>query len=239
MALICPPALAEDGATAEVDLRATVVKPFCVVTLAACDVGPTEAILWGAVVAWPPPSHVDVSFGWDTTSHKDDPGGYPNWVPGDTLLLGLVFHTRVSGLTPGKTYYFRARAQADGYTGYGCELSFTTLSEFSVITLPAKEIESKKATLYGKTIGRSRSPKATVSFGWDTQPRADKKYKNWTSAQNVYVGDTFSARLTNLKPNTTYYFRARAVRGGVTYYGEELSFATPPQKSLWDWICGN
>ena len=213
------------------DLRATVVRPpFCVVTLAACDVGSTEATLWGAVVAWPPPSNVEVSFVWDTISHEDDPGGYPNWVPGDTLLIGLVFHARMNGLTPGETYYFRARAQTDGYTGYGRELSFTTPPEFSVITLPAKEIESKKATLYGKTIGRSRSPKAKVSFGWDTQPRADKKYKNWTSAQSVYVGDIFSAKITGLKANTTYYFRARAVWNGVTSYGEELSFTTPPDR---------
>ena len=89
-------------------------------------------------------------------------------------------------------------------------------------------------------MGGSRSPKAKVSFGWDTMSRTNPAdYKHWTSNQNVWVGDTFSAKLTNLKPNTTYYFRARAVRGGVTSYGEELSFTTPsksPPWSWWDWF---
>jgi hypothetical protein len=109
-----------------VNLRATVVPPpFCVYTLAACDVSSTEATLWGAVVSWHPPSNVKVSFGWDTVSHKEVSGDYPNWKPGK-ILLGLIFQTRVSGLAPGTTYYFRARAQTAEYTGYGEELTFTT-----------------------------------------------------------------------------------------------------------------
>jgi hypothetical protein len=229
-ALISPPALAEDGATAQVDLTATVVPPpFCVITLFACDVGYTGATLWGAVASWPPPYGVTTGFGWDTVSHKDHPADYPNWKAGNKIFLDMVFHASLSGLRPGTNYFFRARAQRGDYTGYGEELCFTTPPEFRAITLPATDIKPKLATLNGMTIGQSRSPKVKVSFGWDSRSHESDPdgYLHWTAPKSVYAGDTFNYKLSNLTQETTYYFRVRAERGGFIYYGEEKRFTTP------------
>jgi phosphodiesterase/alkaline phosphatase D-like protein len=204
------------------------VPPPCrVYTLAACDVGYTGAILWGLLICHHPPAPVTVSFGWDSVSHKNDPAGYSHWTPGKKLFFGLLFQAALSGLQPNTTYYFRARAQTAGYTDYGEELRFTTPPELRVITLPACKIENKQATLNGMTIGRTHS-KVKASFGWDTVSRAGNPggYRNWTSAQDTWIGDIFNAKLTNLRPNTTYYFRARVVKGGTIFYGEEMSFTT-------------
>jgi phosphodiesterase/alkaline phosphatase D-like protein len=226
-----------------VDLWATVVPPpIRVITLPACDVDYTRAVLWGLLAYCKPPSMANVSFGWDT-SHKDDPAGYANWISAKKLLFGLLYYSEVSSLQPGTTYYFRARAKADSYYAYGEELKFTTPPDLQVITLPARDIETKQATLYGKTVGRYRSSKVQASFGWDTTSHAgDPGGYNWTPWQNVWVGDTFSAKITKLTPNTNYYYRARVARGGVVSYGEELTFKTPPEKkgpwSWWDWLCG-
>jgi phosphodiesterase/alkaline phosphatase D-like protein len=243
-ALVCPPALAEDSPTAEVDLRATVVPPpCCVYTLAACDIGYHDANLWGLLICRCRCMPATVSFGWDTSSHKDDPGGYTNWTPAKKLFFSILFHAPVSGLEPGTTYYFRARVQTDSYTGYGEERSFTTLPELRVITLPARDIEKTKATLYGMTISRLSSPKVKVSFGWDISSHEDEPdgYAHWTSPEYARPGDTFDARLTGLEPGTTYYFRARAERDGAVIYGEEMSFTTPKEKhggfwNWWDWL---
>jgi hypothetical protein len=227
VALVSPPVLAEEGPTAEVELKATVVPPpFCVHTLPACNVGYLEATLWGAVVAWPPLRGVTVSFGWDTISHEDNPAAYAHWTPGNMFLL--LFNASLRNLTPGTTYYFRAKGQKGGYTAYGEEMKFTTPPEFRVITLPATDIKPRQATLNGMTMGRSRSPKAKVSFGWDTVSHDGNPngYAHWTSAKSIYAGDNFNYILTNLTPETTYYFRARTERGG-TIYGDELSFTTP------------
>jgi hypothetical protein len=227
-ALICTPALAEEDDTAEVQLKAKVLPPPCrVITLFACDVDCTRANLWGLLVCCNPPSAITVGFGWDIVSHRDEPGSYPNWTLGKKLCFGL-FQGPVSGLSPNTTYYYRARAQVGSYIAYGEELIFTTPPDIQVITLPAKNIGKKQATLGGRTIGPYRWSLVKVSFGWDTRSHAGDAggYSHWTTWQKVWVGDSFYANITNLKPNTTYYFRVRMERNGVISYGQELSFKT-------------
>jgi phosphodiesterase/alkaline phosphatase D-like protein len=243
--LICPPALADGGATASVDLSATVIPPPCrVYTVGACNVGYDGAVLWGMLSCCHPPSPVTVSFGWDVVSHETDPAGYDNWTTGHRFFWDVFFQARLDGLEPDTTYYFRAKAQTGDYISYGEEMSFKTPPELLVKTLPADDIELNKATLNGKTVGWYGYPEVKVSFGWDTSSREGNPggYAHWTPTRNARVGDSFSVKLTGLSPDTTYYFRARAERGGADFYGQELSFTTPPKHgghwNWWDWVCG-
>ena len=61
-----------------------------------------------------------------------------------------------------------------------------------------------------------------VSFEWWSDP-AHTKY---TSSQAMSAPGPFSAGLVRLKPDTTYYYRARAIAGHVVAYGDEMEFST-------------
>jgi len=61
-----------------------------------------------------------------------------------------------------------------------------------------------------------------VSFQWGTAPGS---YPNETITETMSTTADFDAQLTDLQPNTTYYFRARAVCER-TSYGLDKSFIT-------------
>ncbi len=66
---------------------------------------------------------VDVSFEWGTTSGAP----YDNETPSQALTAPGAFDFDLTGLDPGKTYYFRAKADGgDHGTGYGAEKTFAT-----------------------------------------------------------------------------------------------------------------
>jgi hypothetical protein len=88
-------------------------------------ISPQGATLGGWLMNLGSASSVTVYFGWDTVSHAGNPSAYPNWTVPQVKNWPGPFSTPVSGLTPGKVYYFRAKAVGD-VTSYGQELSFMT-----------------------------------------------------------------------------------------------------------------
>jgi hypothetical protein len=119
-----------EGSTATVNLEANIVSPPKVITVDSIGIGTTRATLRGRLIDLGTSSSVDVSFGWDTVSHAENPDEYPNWTPDITRVYKGRFQYRITGLTPHTTYYFRSRAVGDTME-YGEELSFTTHPCFS------------------------------------------------------------------------------------------------------------
>jgi len=111
--------------TAVVFLEANIVLPPSVITSDDIGVGTTRATLRGYLTSLGTASSANVSFGWDTRSHPENPDEYANWTPEVTMTTEVRFKHRITGLTRDTTYYFRARAIGDS-TAYGEELTFTT-----------------------------------------------------------------------------------------------------------------
>lgn len=65
----------------------------------------------------------DCGFEWGLTD------AYGNTTPTDSKTTGQSFSQPITGLEPGTTYHFRAFATGAAGTGYGADLTFTTLGK--------------------------------------------------------------------------------------------------------------
>jgi hypothetical protein len=106
-------------------------------------------------------------------------------------------------------------------------------SEVEVTTRSATAIEDEEATLRGE-VDFNNSDEAVVYFEWGTSANN----LNNETTNFVYDADdddeSFTARLTNLDEDRTYYFRAVAEdEDGRRDYGSILSFRTDGDS--WDW----
>jgi hypothetical protein len=161
-------------------------------------------------------------FEWGTQS-----GNYTDsWTESGTFSPG-TFSYNLTNLSPGTRYYFRAKAYSDA-TGwiYGSEHSFITLTP-TVITYYASYITRTSAILKGGT-----NFIATIrGFEWGKQ--SGNYTDSWTESDSFPAG-SYSHTITNLDPDTTYYFRAKAYNPSLGWvYGGERSFTTPLGEVLW------
>jgi hypothetical protein len=201
--------------------------PPSVATGDASSVDTVSAILNGDLVSPGTAGNVTVSFEWDTT-----PGSYAHTTADQERTNTGAFSAYLGGLTPGTTYYFRAKADGDGGPVYGPEKGFTTLTlPPSVRTGSATEVHCKSAMLNGILDSLGTVDSVPVSFKWGTTTA----YGNETAAETLTSAGGFDAVLTGLAPNTTYHFRARALGDGVAY-GADMMFTTGntlPARQTW------
>ena len=97
------------------------------------------------------------------------------------------------------------------------------VSGLAVTTKAATNITTSSATLNGRLDSRGDYSSANVSFEWGLT----HAYGNVTSPQTMTSTANFSAPISGLSANTTYYFRAKAAADSATVHGAELSFTTP------------
>jgi hypothetical protein len=91
-----------------------------------------------------------------------------------------------------------------------------------VTTLSATNVTSNSATLNGQINGTETM--TIRGFEWGTQ--SGNYTDSWTES-GTFPPDTFSYNLTNLSPETTYYFRAKAYSDATGWiYGNEVAFTT-------------
>ena len=123
--VLSPNNIQADEDSVSVTLTVNVISEPVVYTCYAIGVGTTKATLRGYLADLGTPSSVQVSFGWDTVSHADDPTAYTNWTVPQVKTESGSFKTRIQGLSPSNTYYFRAKAVGDTAV-YGLEYMFIT-----------------------------------------------------------------------------------------------------------------
>lgn len=154
-------------------------------------------------------------------------GPYPNSTTKQAMTATGDFQAAISSLTPGTTYYFRARADGGTYgASAGAEMAFTTSKiPPSVTTNAAGGITSENATLNGNLDSLGDAATVNAAFQWGTNHGGP--YQHTTANQAMTTTGAFSAGLSNLDGNTTYYFRAKA-DGGIygSAYGTEQNFTT-------------
>jgi phosphodiesterase/alkaline phosphatase D-like protein len=163
----------------------------------------------------------NVSFGWGTS-----PGSYPNSTPVQSMTNSGPFQANISSLTALTTYYFVARADGGVHgAAQGAECNFTTgATPPSVSTGGATSVTASSATLNGTLSAMGTSASDNVSFQWGTSPGV---YSDQTTPQAKNTPGDFTANLSGLLDNTTYYYRAMASGGAHgTSYGTEHSFTT-------------
>ncbi|OFX61607.1 MAG: hypothetical protein A2046_09905 [Bacteroidetes bacterium GWA2_30_7] len=138
------------------------------------------------------------------------------------------FTSSISGLTANTTYYVRAYAINSAGTGYGSEVTFTTLQVGSIVvpvltTTTVTDITKNSAAGGGNITNDGGASVTAKGVCWSTAQSpstADNKTTDGTGT------GSFTSSITGLSVYTTYYVRAFATNSAGTAYGTEVSFTT-------------
>jgi uncharacterized protein (TIGR02145 family) len=136
-----------------------------------------------------------------------------------------AFTSALTNLTPGTKYYVRAYATNSIGTGYGNELSFTTIPVL-VPTLTTAAISSFTQTtaVSGGNITADGGGFVTArGVCWSTTADPTTADSKTTTGSGTGV---FVSNITGLIPNTLYHVRAFATNSKGTGYGEDVQFTT-------------
>lgn len=133
------------------------------------------------------------------------------------------FTNEITGLSPSRTYYYKAYAINAIGTTYGEVSSFTTpaLVAPSAQTMSATSISQTGATLNGKVVSAGSYSVTARGFVYGTS--ATNLSQN---VESTVTTDNFNKAISGLAPSTTYYYKAYAVNSVGTSYGEVTSFTT-------------
>ena len=138
-----------------------------------------------------------------------------------------TFTSFITGLLPGTTYYVRAYATNSTGTAYGILRSFNTSSATTpvgVTTTAISLITQVSASSGGSITSDGGSTITRRGVCWNStnpNPTTSNSFTN----NGTGIG-SFTASLTGLIANTTYYTRAYATNSIGTSYGNTLVFTT-------------
>ena len=134
------------------------------------------------------------------------------------------FVSSITALTPGTTYYLRAYATNSVGTAYGTQITFNTSANVPTVTTTAiTEITPESAISGGNVTNDGGAAVTARGVCWSTSqnPTID----NTKTVNGSGIGE-FTAKMTGLIANTTYYVRAYAINIVGVGYGEILQFNT-------------
>ena len=145
------------------------------------------------------------------------------------------FTSSMTGLSAGTTYYIRAFATNGIGTSYGNEITFVTspLQSPILTTDAVSVINFSTATSGGNVISDNGSPVTARGVCWSTTPGATIAGTHTSDGSGTGV---FVSNLTGLIDGTLYYVRAYATNSIGTAYGNENSFTTLLNPTLYEVI---
>lgn len=131
----------------------------------------------------------------------------------------------MTGLAANTMYYVRAYATNELGTSYAEDLTFTTITlQLATVTTTAASGVSYSTAMSGGNVSNDNgSPVTSRGICWATTPLPTTDDSTYTEAGGL---GSFTAQLTGLVSNTTYYVRAFAVNGAGTSYGNAVSLDT-------------
>jgi hypothetical protein len=143
-----------------------------------------------------------------------------------------AFISALAGLKGHTVYYVRAYATNSAGTGYGPEVTFTTLVDLPVVTTTAVTGITKVAAVTGGEVTYDGGGTVTArGLAWATT-------SNPTIAGTIIDGGTgigvFVSNLTGLTLFTTYHVRAYATNSAGTAYGSDVQFTTLANTRIWN-----
>lgn len=143
-----------------------------------------------------------------------------------------AFETAISGLEPGREYYYVAYLRVYDAEFFGEIKSFTTKAISADVSAPgASDVSFHKATLCGSLDSASNYSLETRSwFLWTDDSSSDK----WTKVSSTLVDGVFNAQLTGLESGKTYYYVACISLYGYEFRSPVVAFTTriPPDGSV-------
>jgi hypothetical protein len=111
----------------------------------------------------------------------------------------------------------------DDITVYDASGSGPVITDPTVATAAASGISQTAATLNATITNPDNVTITAKGFEWMPLMGTD-----YTQVAGTGTGNTFTANLSNLAPNTDYIFKAFITYNGTTVYGNELVFTTLP-----------
>jgi hypothetical protein len=144
-----------------------------------------------------------------------------------------AFVSAITGIKGNTLYYVRAYATNSAGTGYGPEVTFTTLVDLPVVTTTAASAITKISATSGGEV--------TYNGGGTITARG----LAWGAALNPTIVGTviadgspavgiFVSNLTGLTKNTTYHVRAYATNSAGTAYGSDVQITTLSDLRIWN-----
>ncbi len=140
------------------------------------------------------------------------------------------FVSNVGELTPGTAYYLRAYAKNEYGTGYGQQVSFSTMpvNPATVITRGIVSVTATSAVTGGNILndGGGNITAKGVCWAENENPTIDGFHSTDGTGKEGY-----NSYINGLEPQTNYYVRAYASNSAGTAYGTLLSFSTEKYQS--------
>ncbi|MFO1482445.1 MAG: CARDB domain-containing protein [Verrucomicrobiaceae bacterium] len=183
-------------------------------TLAATNVTANSAQLNATIN--PNGSSTTAYFQYGPTTSYGGTGGSTTCGSG-TSAVNLFWNN--TGLNFNTTFHYRVVATNSGGTTYGDDVTFTTLPPAApptVQTGSASSITTSTAVINGAVLSDGGSSIIDRRFDWGTFTPLNQAV---LSGAITVSGSNFSATLTGLAPNTTYFFRAWARNGSTSDVG--------------------
>ena len=200
-----------------------VVPVMEVLTLDASDVDASAATLNGKLYCKDISTVTSLGFVYGTDANNLD-----NNVAATTI--DHSFSVSISNLKPGTVYYYKAHAITEMGEYYGNLVAFTTDAVLAeVITNDVTEIGTTTATGNGEVVSDGGATVTERGVCWSTTHNPTVSDSHVASGSGL---GTFSAAMTGLSLNTTYYVRAYAINSVGVTYGDEMSFTTEAELAV-------
>ncbi len=134
-----------------------------------------------------------------------------------------IYESSMTELSANTTYYVRSWATSLTGTGYGNEVTFTTLEGLPTLTtLAVLKSKNSNAISGGNVLNDGGIEVTSRGVCWSTS--ANPTILDQKTIDGSGMG-AFQSSLTDLAANTTYYVRAWATNSYGTNYGNEVVFS--------------
>ena len=152
-----------------------------------------------------------------------------NIKPQGNFLMGTI-----PGLEPNKNYRVRAYAVSASGVGYSQTISVTTNSAVIPFlgAVTATDVTDFTVSVSAQIIDSGSSAPTKIGFCWSTETN-QPTVSHFSVEVNDQLGNfTFSAIISELAPETSYYIRAFATNEQGTGYSESVQITTIPESTL-------
>ena len=217
------------GANGKIYRSDITYRPMVLQLNQAANISNSSANLTGSVTSnGAPISNIHFEYGIDPTLDNmtsTTPGAVNT---GESLSISFD----ISGLESNTTYYYRLAGIQNSNTGYSQILSFTTLSDYEITTYMSYDYYATTAEISGEIVSNEHEI-TNVEFQYGLSSDALTHSISGTPASvpgNSRVD--VRASLTDLEPETEYYYRVKANHQGKDIYGNILFIKTKPEYQI-------